>query len=59
MEWKPTAGSHLIPTPREVLDAILDYAGIFLRLPVDWLAAFGIVKGDEDDRGEPPEPPAL
>jgi len=54
MDWKPTKG-RLLPTPREAIEAFLDYAAIFLRIQVDWLVALGIVKGDDDDRGEPPE----
>lgn len=59
MEWKPTKGS-LLPTPREAIEALLDYTAIFLRRQVDWLIALGIVKGDDDDHSEPPEdqPPA-
>jgi hypothetical protein len=54
MDWKPVKG-HLLPTPIEALEALLDYTKIFLRLQVEWLAYFGIVKGDDDDSSEPPQ----
>jgi hypothetical protein len=53
MEWKPVKGSWL-PTPFEAVETALDYAEMFLRIHVDWLAYFGIVKGDDDDSSEPP-----
>jgi len=54
MDWKPVKG-RLLPTPAEALEACLDYAAVFLRIQVDWLVYFGILKGDdEDDGGQPP-----
>ena len=48
----------LLPTPRDVAQAALDYAVFFLRIQVDWLVALGIVKyASADDRGESPEGP--
>jgi len=48
MDWQPVKG-HLLPTPREAVEALLDYAEIFLRLQMDWIGYFfGIVNQDDD-----------
>jgi len=49
MEWKPTHG-RILPTPPDIVRAIIDYTGIFLRIQVDWLVAFvSMVNGDGRD----------
>lgn len=60
LEWTPAEGS-LLPTCREAVNALLDYAAIFLRIQVEWLAYLGMVKDDdEDDSGasSPDAPPS-
>lgn len=61
MTW-PAALPKLLPTLCEALGAALDYAEIFLRLQVEWIGYFGIVKPDADDEdncGESSGAPAL